>query len=739
MKKSISAFGFVFILFTTTALGQSFKQEEKSLDIRVAQASIEIDGRLDEVDWEKADIARDFYQRFPSDTSLSLARTEVRLTYDEQFLYIGAICYRPDSGKYVVQSLRRDFNTRGVDHFSVLLDPFQDQTNGFQFVVNAYGVQREALVVNGGNGRDGTSTSWDNKWFAKTSRSPDHWVLEMAIPFNTLRFKEGSRQWGINFGRYDSQTNERTNWTWIPRNFQSASMAFTARLIWDKPLKKSGKNISIIPYLSGEYVDDFEDDVEASPGGDVGADIKIGLTSSLNLDLTINPDFSQVEVDRQVTNLDRFEISFPERRQFFLENEDLFSSFGSSSLRPFFTRRIGIATDTSTNLTVENKILAGARLSGKINKDWRVGFLDMQTAADEAFGINAANYMVGVVQRKVLKRSNFSAIFVNKQNIIADNPEDTLERHDFSNRVVGLDYNHASADNRLQGKVFYHRSLDQAMDNDAFAHGVNLKYNTPNLEIGWEHEWVGDAYQADVGFIRRTGYKRITPNAEFKFYPKSRVFNRVGFEIQSDMFWSRENGLTDRTISLDYIMRFNTGDYVRIGYENDYVLLTNDFDPTRLDGPELLAGNSYSTHRVRAFYFSDQRRPVAAFLRATAGGYFNGWRAGISGELNFRLQPYLVLSTNLSVNRIVLPEPFNTANLLLLGPKLDFTFSKKLFLSTLIQYNNQINNLNINARFQWRFAPVSDLFIVYTDNYYADHLGVKNRGVVLKLTYWLNV
>ena len=380
---------------------------------------------LDEKDWELADIARDFYQRFPLDTSLSQAQTEVRLTYDNQFLYVGAVCYRPDSGKYVVQSLRRDFSTRGVDHFEVAFDPFQDQTNGFQFVVNAYGVQREALIVNGGNGRGGTSRSWDNKWFCKVSRMRDHWVVEMAIPFNTLRFKEGSKQWGINFGRYDSQTNERTNWTWIPRNFQSTSMAYNSPLNWDQPLKKSGKNISVIPYLTGAYVDDFEDDIEPSPGGDVGADVKVGLTSSLNLDLTINPDFSQVEVDRQVTNLDRFEISFPERRQFFLENEDLFSNFGSSSLRPFFTRRIGIATDTTTGLTVQNKILGGARLSGKINKDWRVGFLDMQTTAEEDLGINAANYMVGVVQRQVLKRSNFSAIFVNKHNFIADNPEDT--------------------------------------------------------------------------------------------------------------------------------------------------------------------------------------------------------------------------------------------------------------------------------------------------------------------------
>ena len=242
---------------------------------------------------------------------------------------------------------------------------------------------------------------------------------------------------------------------------------------------------------------------------------------------------------------------------------------------------------------------------------------------------------------------------------------------------------------------------------------------------------------SDLSEERAISVSHLQPSGSFIQNP--RIFNRVGFEVETDVFWSNESGLTDRTVSIDYIMRFNTGDYIRVGYENDFVRLTKNFDPTRTDGPELLAGTSYLTHRFTTFYFSDQRRPVAAFLRGTAGGYYNGWRAGISGELNFRLQPFLVISADLSVNRIVLPDPYHTANLLLLGPKLDFTLSRKLFLSTLVQYNNQINNLNINTRFQWRFAPVSDLFIVYTDNYYADHLGSKNRGIILKLTYWLNV
>ena len=186
-------------------------------------------------------------------------------------------------------------------------------------------------------------------------------------------------------------------------------------------------------------------------------------------------------------------------------------------------------------------------------------------------------------------------------------------------------------------------------------------------------------------------------------------------------------------------MRFITGDYVRVGYENEFVLLTRDFDPTRTDGEELKEGTSYIANRLNFFYFSDSRRKWNVRMRGTYGEYFNGMRAGVSGEFNYRIQPFGSIAANVSVNRLNMPAPYNDATLLLLGPNIDITFTNKLFFSTLVQYNNQIDNVNINARFQWRFKPASDIFIVYTDNYYADHLRVKNRGIIFKMTYWLNM
>ena len=712
----------------------------RQVNIAEATEKITLDGVLDDPDWQLADKADNFHERLPFDTLLSRARTEVMLTYDKQFLYVGAICYDELEGNYAIASLRRDYQTFGtLDFFSIILDPFSDQTNGVEFTINPYNVQREALIANGGTGRRSTNSSWDNKWYSKVVRHDDKWVVEIAIPFKTLRFREGSTVWRINFNRNDSKQNERTNWIWIPRVFRSYSLAHTGELVWDKPLKKPGTNISLIPYITAGLTDNLEDSEKANSNFDIGGDLKIGVSASMNLDLTINPDFSQVEVDRQVTNLDRFEISFPERRQFFLENDDLFAGFGSSSLRPFFTRRIGIAKNKETNETEENQIIYGARLSGKLNKNWRLGLLNMQTAADASKNIDASNYTVGVVQRQLFKRSNISAIIINKHSFLTKSTEDTTNNLDLFNRTAGLDYNHASADGKWSGKIFYHRSIDRENPGKQFAHGANMLYNSDRWELQWNHEIVGENYNSEVGFVRRTGYKRISPQAEIKWYPKWEALQRHGIAVQHDMLWSNNRGLTDRTSSISYVLRFVTGDYVRIGYESSYIKLTRDFDPTRTAGIKLLEGQSYTTNRLTFLYFSDSRRKLTTFLRGTYGQYYNGMRAGISGNLNYRIQPFGAISADISINKVNLPEPYNDATLLLIGPKVDITFTNKLFFSTLVQYNNQINNVNINARFQWRFAPASDIFIVYTDNYYADHLKVKNRGIVFKMTYWLNL
>jgi hypothetical protein len=401
IKLPISLLALLLTWFSSEVQGQD-------LSIKKASTPITIDGIMDEGAWAEANVADKFMQNFPYDSSEAVATTEVRMTYDEDFVYLIAIMQNLGPRKYVVPSLRRDYQGEAYDGFTLILDTYKDKTNAFVFGINPYGVQREGLIVNGGNegrrrrGDSGVfSLTWDNKWYSEAKIYDDYWIAEMAIPFKTLRYKENMDSWYINFYRIDSEYAERSTWAPIPRNFKMINLAFNKELKWDQPLNTPGKNISLIPYTALKTVKDYEEQTPTETKLTIGGDAKIALSSAMNLDLTINLDFSQVETDQQVTNLDRFEIYFPEQRQFFLENADLFGSFGSSGARPFFSRRIGIAPDTSTGTNIMNPLYFGGRMSGNINNKWRIGVMTIQAAEEKDIELPSINYTVASVQHRI--------------------------------------------------------------------------------------------------------------------------------------------------------------------------------------------------------------------------------------------------------------------------------------------------------------------------------------------------
>ena len=431
----------VFLLPGFPVFAQKINNAYK-LRIAETKSAVVVDGLLDEDAWKNAEPAKDFFMVGPMDTSFAKVLTEVRMSYDKDNLYISAICFQPNARSYAVESLRRDFAFVKNDNFLLILDPFDDQTNGFTFGVNAAGAQWDGLIFNS-NGYD---LSWDNKWYSEVKHYDDRWVFEASIPFKSIRYKKGIKTWGINFSRMDIKVPEKSAWAKIPRQFNVASLAYTGNLLWDNPPPDAGTNVSVIPYVLGGLTKNHQNNTNTTFKKEIGADAKIGITSSLNLDLTINPDFSQIEVDRQVTNLDRFELFFPERRQFFLENADLFANFGYSTIRPFFSRRIGLGVP----------IEFGARLSGSLDKNWRIGAMDMQTKSMEETGLPAQNFAVLALQRRVFSRSNIRFMFVNKQSVNyspLENPAKSA--FNLYNRNVGLEYNLASSNNRWVGKSMF--------------------------------------------------------------------------------------------------------------------------------------------------------------------------------------------------------------------------------------------------------------------------------------------
>jgi hypothetical protein len=718
--------------------------------IKRASSPIRMDGVIDETAWSEAEVVDELWQQFPSDTSKSKSHTEFRATYDDQFLYISAIAYDNVKGGYVISSLRRDFRGAGLDGLSVILDPFQDVTNAFFFGVNPAGVQREGLISNGYMRRDDLDLSWDNKWYSGTKIEDGYWVAEFAIPFKTLRFKAGSKRWNVKLYRQDSKENERVMWPWTPRIFEPGNLNFTGEMVWEEELVKPGPNISIIPYVAGRLSKDFQNDTPRKGSADFGGDAKIAITSSLNLDLTVNPDFSQVEVDKQVTNLDRFELFFPERRQFFLENADLFSSFGHIYARPFFSRRIGVTRDPNTGQNIQNKISFGARLSGNLNKYWRLGLLNMQTAEIKESNIPSYNHLVGTVQRRLGTNSNIRAIFVNRQLFQNDTLDFRMGGYKF-NRVAGVDYNYNFKNNKWTGTVFFHKQFTEEKPGKEFAQGFSTIYSTRKLNINWYNQIIGKGYNPADGYVPRSGYKRTSPSGSYYFYPKSKVINSHGPTWDLAFIWDDTYGYTDHEIGGGYAVTFQSQALLQVVLKNTYTYLFMDFDPTNSPAGDnvvkLPAGTDYKYTNVSLSYVSDPRKSFNFELIALVGQYYNGNRKGITSTFNYRFQPYGIFSLDLSVNQIRLPEPYASANIYLAGPRLDLTLSRSVFFTTYFQYNSQYNNVNINSRFQWRFKPVSDLFIVYTDNYFYtfddsraySNFSPKNRALVVKLTYWLNL
>jgi hypothetical protein len=360
--------------------------------------------------------------------------------------------------------------------------------------------------------------------------------------------------------------------------------------------------------------------------------------------------------------------------------------------------------------------------------------MDIQTGEKE--DIRASNYLVAALQRSVFSRSNISAFFINKQ--VLDVKDDTSFTGNRFNRVAGVEYNLASRDNRWTGKAFYHQSFQNRASFEDAAMAANLTFSSQYLTATLNQSLVGTGYIAETGYVRRRGYYEINPIFQYKFFPKSNIIINHGPGVKTDMFFNTSLSLTDREIQLLYSVEWINKIITSIDVKETYIRLQAPYDPTNTGGIQLNANEDFKWKEIGASFTSDPRKLFNVSLASRYGGYYNGTRLTLNGELNYRVQPYGSLALVTTYNNISLPSPYNSAELLLIGPRLDFTFTDKLFFTSFIQYNNQIDNLNLNLRFQWRFAPVSDLFIVYTENSFPADYTIKNRGLVIKLSYWFN-
>jgi hypothetical protein len=695
--------------------------------VRVATPVV-IDGVLDEEVWRTAPPAAGFVQSDPLEGQPATEATEVRVAFDDDYLYIAAVCHDGDPAHIVVNDIRKDFAGAEQDIFEVLLDTFEDRRNGFVFATNAAGARADTQIAN--EGRD-VNPNWDAVWWVAGRIGPEGWTAEFRIPFKTLRFRPGDgHPWGINFGRRIRRKNEATYWSPVSRAF-SIVRASSAGTLRGLPDMAPGRNIRVKPFVLGGAVrplggDGFAWDRSA------GVDVKVGLTPSLTLDATINPDFAQAEADEQQVNLTQFSLFFPEKREFFLENSGVFY-FGdiprnqrqTSRFRPpeedlllFFSRRIGL-TDPGAQVP----LYGGLRLTGRAG-GFGLGALSMQSEAHD--GAPGQNYTVARVRRDVFGTSDVGAIVMSRQ---ASGDSD-----DF-NRVVGADANF---------RVLNSLSLNgfAAMSDTP---GEARSQATSKAAVGWEDSKlrlqysimnVGEGFRADMGFVRRTGVTRHF--VDWASFVQSDRLRRHGIRqlqphARAWIYLDPRRELATREGHGALQVTWTRGTYLEYALESRAEAIAQPFRIR--SGVEIPVGRYDWTQHLWVVQ-TDRSRAFSLASRITHGGFWNGTQKNVQTSVLYRPNHRLFVDVGLQVTDIALAQPETSFVTTLVNWRTGYSFTTNMFLDALVQYRSDIEQFSANLRFNLIHRPLSDFFVVYNEQQYTNSGAVTaGRGVVVKYTH----
>ena len=711
-------------------VGLTQDSEPRILQIAKTSEPITIDGMDKENSWSKTSVASQFINKWPTDSGLAKLQTEVRLLYDDKFLYVFAIMHVQDNN-LVIQSLKRDINPYYSEGFSVVLDPTGQKSSGFTFGVNASGAQFDGIAQ-----YNSASFEMDSKWYSATKRGEKIWTAEMAIPFKSLRFPADKSSWGINFIRNDMRNNCFSTWNRVPIQYFGANLGHLGNLIFEGVPRKPSNNNSFVPYVNTTVIHDSTTRAKLN----VGLDARIAVSSSLNLAATINPDFSTVDVDQQVINLDRYSISLPEKRLFFLENSDIYTNLGTPNIRPYFSRKIGLTDDGQVI-----PLIGGARLNGYLNPKTRIEVMDMQSGHQQNHFYQ--NYFTSVIERQVLKRSNLRFYFANVQTF-GDSTYKSSNTENY-NRVGGLEFTYVAPKGNFDIGTKLSKAFTPDNHTDNLYTNLSLDYYGTHLIINSQFNQIGKNYIAAMGFTPRLynydaatgqtvrlGYYENTSHIEYDIYPKSkRLINMHVLEVNPSVFLNSSDGsLNEADLAFKYTILFANRRTFYIGWVQKNLNLP--FETNIFSGLNNFQPGNYTFGYVQLDYESNFLKPFSWKLNMEAGGYFNGKRFSLTGSILQRVQPWGIFGIMLNYNHI--EADGKKVDPLIVSPSIELAFNQNMFLTTYAQYNTNISNFNINTKFQWRYRPMSDFFLVYTSNYVTPDYKNTGFNFTMKLVYWLN-
>jgi len=705
---------------------------------------LKVDGVLDEAVYASEQPFGGLIQVTPDYGKPQTERSDVWVTFDDDYVYVTCRCWDsapPD--EWIANELRRDTGgLRNNDHIGVMFDTFHDKRNGFGFYTNPLGARADYSVVD----ETIVSTDWNPVWTSKTGRFDGGWTVEMAIPFKSLRFRADSNQvWGIQVRRSIRRKNEWAYLTPVPQVLAGPQalnrVSAAATLVGIRP-PSTGHNIELKPYAISRLTTDRVQvpALDNKFGGDVGGDLKYALTPNLTADLTFNTDFAQVEVDEQQVNLTRFNLFFPEKRDFFLEGRGIFefgqgagSSFGfggpSNTPSLFYPRRIGLSGGQVIPIT------AGGRVTGKAGA-YSIGLMNIQTGRETVSQTEPTNFTVVRLKRDVLQRSAIGMIATNR-SVAATGVG--------SNQAYGVDGAFSVGQDLTLGTYWARTVSSDLAKSDDQSYQAKLDYNADRYGVKAEFLSVGDNFRPDVGFTRRTDLNRSFGSLRFSPRPASiPSVRKFSWTASGEYIENGAGHLETRTWSGEFITEFQSSDQFQLETTRNYEVLPVAFTPA--GSPVEIAPGPYSFSDVTATYTFGSQRRAAGMVTVQAGGYYNGTIRRVTFGGSPLAPGRIAFSKNLSVEpgftitRIELPDATFTTRLA--RARVDFGFSPLMFATALVQYNSADRTLSSNLRFRWEYAPGSELFLVYTDErdrtelrYAAPDqiLGLRNRAFVIKV------
>jgi hypothetical protein len=739
--RSVSAIAVIaFTLLTATVDAQSTAPlpigAELAAPAVAAPTTPELDGHvIDDPAWRNAPVISGFWQTTPQEGEPASERTEVRVIFDRDTLFIGVIAYDREPAQIIVADSRRDSSLSDTDSFLVILDTYRDRQNGFVFGTNPAGIQYDGQVTNEGQGSGGGggpggaqggsgggfNINWDGDWQVRTSITAVGWNAEMAIPFRTLRYPADEAQtWGINFQRNIRRRNEIAFWAPLTRQYSLYRLSLAGNLTGLTIPRR--RNLQLIPYALGEARQTGARPSGTANFGDVGADLKYGVTPSLTLDATYNTDFAQVEVDEQQINLDRFSLFFPEKRPFFLENAGLFAVGTSREAEIFFSRRIGIGPSGE-----EIPIVGGARLTGRVGTT-NLGLLNIQT---EGAGTTPGNnFSVARLNHELPNRSALGAIVVNRQGTGGLAPPDDYNRSYAVDGRLGIGVN-----GLISG--FAAKTSTPGVDDSQHAYRLTSSYNSQAWTLGLGFSEAADNFNPEAGFLSRRGYRKLDASAFHRYRPASfGPFHELRPHVAMRSFWNFEGFHETFYMHMDQHWEMKAGHEFHTGVNLTREGLTAPF---QIYPGVIVPAGTYDHAETQLVFFTNQGAPAAVNLNVTAGGFFGGTRAAISPTFRFRLGDAFNTELRLTRNDIRLPGGDFVTNLI--SSRVSYSFTPSVFIQSLVQYNDRADLWSTNLRLGWYHKGSTGFFIAYNDTHgLADSPLLRpDRSLIVKISRLFDV